>query len=424
MNKCTISLKNEYGQFYFGWLMVPGIAALMVFSYSCIITVTGVFLLPVTRDLGLSIGNFSSYLTILNLSAILTLFLVSKFMTEKYIKKIMLLSAIAGGLAFLGFAMSSKLWHFFLLSIPMGVCFAGLSSTPCTILLSNWFGPKLRGTVISISLAFTAFGATVMTNVLQAIVTGYGWRTAYLVIAAGLIVICIPLILIFAVWNPGCKGIKRIGGESNEESGETAASASVTGMRFAAGLKKPSTWLAFSSATLIVIGSSAILQHTIASLTMSGYGESVAAGIFSSMLTALALGSILIGILCDRIQLRYSAVGTGALFVFAFLALIFMRENSFLVIVLILAYALGVPAVNIVTPILMNHMFGEKEIGKFMGYANAFISIGGASGAMIVGKIYDATGSYQPGWIFAIGCIILATAIRAVCAGKRYQYAG
>ena len=57
-------------------------------------------------------------------------------------------------------------------------------------------------------------------------------------------------------------------------------------------------------------------------------------------------------------------------------------------------YGFGCPAVNIVSPLVANHMFGDKEVGSFIGYINMFISVGGAISGIVVGQLFDATGGY------------------------------
>ena len=69
-------------------------------------------------------------------------------------------------------------------------------------------------------------------------------------------------------------------------------------------------------------------------------------------------------------------------------------------------------------------MFGEKEVGTFIGYINLFISIGGAIGSSFVGKLYDLTGTYiLPFWICA-GLLLVMTIIRFVFASKKYAFQG
>ena len=89
----NFSLKDENGKIYYGWWIVLAAALICGLVYSGIVSVTGVFMLPVTTELELPIGSYSFYLTVMSLTNIVTLLIISKFLTAKNIKKIM---AVAG----------------------------------------------------------------------------------------------------------------------------------------------------------------------------------------------------------------------------------------------------------------------------------------------------------------------------------------
>lgn len=47
-------------------------------------------------------------------------------------------------------------------------------------MISNWFGPKVKGTAMSIGMLGSGAGALVWVNFISKIIAGSGWRTAYL----------------------------------------------------------------------------------------------------------------------------------------------------------------------------------------------------------------------------------------------------
>ena len=156
--KSKIGLKDENGKFYFGWYVVIMGFILMIFGYACIVSVSGVFTLPVTEDLGLQIGDFVIWMTIQSLAAIIVLLVIQKNMTQKMIKPIMIVSAVCGAAGMFGFSRSTELWHFYLFAVLLGICMSGLTSTPCTVLVTNWFGTKVRGVALSLVFGGTSLG--------------------------------------------------------------------------------------------------------------------------------------------------------------------------------------------------------------------------------------------------------------------------
>lgn len=410
-------LFDSNGKVYFGWWITLAGFILVVFGYSCIVSITGVFFLPVTEDLGFSIGQFSLYVTIQCLASVLALFIFQSKMTKKYIRKIMIFGAICGAASFIGFASAQELWHFYLLAIPQGFCFSLLTSTPCTVIVSNWFGMKLRG--LALGILFSPLGAMIMSWLMNIIVQDMGWRVGYLIIGICLVVICIPCVLVFMKWSPEDQGMMRKG-EIEEVKAESQEA--VAGATFKRALKRPSTWIVLLSAMSITIASGTLLSHTMPFLELGGLSNTMASSVFSLMFGALIIGQIVVGAYCDRFKLSAGAVAVSIIFGIAFVATIAIPNFPWLVIVLILGYGFGCPAVNVISPLVMNHMFGEKEIGKFIAYLNIFIAFGVAFGSSIVGVIYDLTGSYTPAFLLMAAFLFISAILRGIFCSKKFYY--
>ena len=417
----SMKLKDEHGKVYFGWYIIIMGLILMTVGYSCVISIAGVFILPVTQDLGIQIGDFVVWTTVMSLAAVLYLAIVSKFYNSKTLKPIMVACAICGAIGFFGFSRATEVWNFYLFAVPMGICFGGLTATPASMLINNWFGPRCRGRAMAFVFSGTSIGCMGLIPLFNYIVTSCGWRTSYLIVCLALLVICIPIILIFSVWSPEQKGIAQMGNVTHEES---EVLTELAGIPFKDGLKRPSTWMFFISGALIVVGSSAIVTHTQTFLIMSGFAPAVAANIISIMIGALVIGGVLVGAFCDRYRLQIAAAGTCVLFAIAYGIQIFIPQAHWLIAILIIGYGLGCTAVNIVPPIIANYMFGDKEISGYIGYINIFISIGGAFGSTMVGKFFDITGSYTIPFIICTALMLIAAVIRGVVTTQRYRFKG
>ncbi len=417
-----IGLKDENGKFYFGWYVVIMGFILMIFGYACIVSVSGVFTLPVTTELGLQIGDFVVWMTIQSLASIAVLLLVQKRMTENMIKPIMIVSAICGAIGMFGFSRSTELWHFYLFAIPLGICMSGLTSTPCTVLVTNWFGAKARGVALSLVFGGTSLGCMAVMPILNQIVLHFGWRTAYLSIAIALLVICVPLTLAFAKWSPETKGIARMG-DSAESEAPALSEADKPGIPFSVGIRKVSTWMMFLSGALLVVASVNVLLHTQTFLIMNGYSATFGGNIVSVSIGLLFVGSIVIGAVCDKGRLQAGAILTAVLFALAFIGQLLIPQLGVAGIgILIIGYGFGCPAVNVISPLLVNHMFGEKDTGRYISYVNMFISLGGAFGATIIGMVLNATGTYTMPFIVCAAFIVICGLIRTVVTSKTFQF--
>lgn len=416
----SFSFKDENGRFYYGWWIVIAAAVITGLVYSAIVSVTGVFMLPVTEDLGLSVAAYSLYLTVMSVTGIITLAVISKFLNEKHIKKIMIIAGIIGVISFIGFAAAKNVWMFYVFAVPQGFCFAAMTMTPCQLLVSNWFGEKAKGRAISLFLTGMTLVYLLEFNILSRVVSSMGWRAGYIMLA-----ICVAIAVIAAAvlvsWSPEKKGIKRIG-DLDETELQAMQSAVLKGVDFKTAISRPITWLVLVSCTLAVIASSSIMQHGIPTMVMSGLSPEQATGIISVLSIIMIFTGPVIGVICDKFRLSVAAVGTAASFAIAAVGLSMMGGSQAGMWIFCVFYILGVPTINIISPLLMSYMYGEKDMPRLIGYVNMFIAIGGAIGAAGLGALYEHYGSYQMPWMIMAGVLALVAVIRAIATTKKRKY--
>lgn len=416
----SISFRDENGKIYYGWWIVLASAIITGLVYNGIVSVTGVFMLPVTEALGLSVAAYSLYITIMSLTGVITLAFISKYYNEKNIKKIMVIAGILGIISFIGFATANSLWAFYIFAVPQGFCFTAMTMTPCQLMVSNWFGDKIKGRAISFFLMGLTLGYIVELQVVGRIVNNLGWRAGYIVLAI-CIAICMLIALKVFVWSPEKKGIKRMGDYDDAELSQMQNKI-VQGNDFKTAISKPLTWLLLISCSLAVILSSSILQHGIPTMVISGFSAEQAASIMSVTSTIMLVTGPLIGWVCDRFSLCLAATGTALCFAGAAVGLSLMGVSKSLVIVFCICYILGLPTVNAISPLLMNHLHGEKALPRLIGYVNVFIGVGGAFGAAIMGSLFEAYGSYQIPWLILASCLVVTAIIRAVGTTKKRKF--
>ncbi|MCQ4636727.1 MFS transporter [Anaerovorax odorimutans] len=417
-----MKLRDENGKIYFGWYILIVSALIGTLIYNGIISTSGVFMLPVTTELGIPVGAFSFYISILSVANIITLYIISRKLNKNNIKKIMIITGTLGVLSFVGFSFSTQIWHFYALAVLQGICFGACTMTPCTILVSNWFGPKVRGKAMSFYIAGISLIGMGVINILNMIIMRSGWRGGYLFCAAG-ILICLPLMAKFAVWSPADKGVARMGdAEEAVEAGPVDPNA-IPGYTAKEGLRKPAVWVALISCVLLVLASSSMLQHGIPTFIMAGKSPTIATFI-SSLISVIMIGTnLIVGWAIDKFGVRFGAVATCAFFALGTLGYAMVADMPGLMYPSIILYAFGVPAVNTVSPLIMAYICGEKEIHKFISYMNMLIAVGGIFGAAIVGTMFDVTGGYKVPWLVMAGILVIASIMRAVATSRKNKYA-
>lgn len=415
------SLRDENGKIYFGYYILVMASLLGALVYNGIISTVGIFLVPVTTELGILVSSFTLYISILSVTNIIVLFLFSKIVNKNNLKKIMLIAGVLGVLSFVGFSFATKVWHFYIFAILQAICFSSCTATPSMIMVSNWFGPAIRGRAMSIYAAGISVVFMITMNVINMIVVNFGWRTGYLFNACAILV-CLPIIFKFAVWSPEDKGIKRMGdGDGSEEN--TLNSAALTGYTVKEGLKKAPVLMVLISCVFLVLASSSMLSHSIPTLVMAGISPTLATFASSVKTFGLIFTTIIIGWCCDKIGVRFGATLTGLMFAASTLAYAMVIDVHNLMYVALFCYAFGIPAVNTVSPLVLAHVCGEKELHKFISYLNMLVAFGGIFGAPLVGAIFDVTGGYKLAWIIMTVALLVTSILRFIATSKKNKYA-
>lgn len=300
---------------YPGWKVVFLGIMLMNFGYSCIVSIVGAFMNPVSSDLGVQIGDFGIWITINSITAFFVLLVASKYYSAKTLKPMLLIGAISGIIGFVGFANAQSLTMIYCFAVFLGLCFALVSTTPCALMVNNWYGPKLRGKYLGIVFGVNSLCVMFIIPIMNTVIQMTSWRVAYYILAACL-AICIPLILKFAVWSPDMVGVKRIGDyDADELAGETE----LEGYEFKEGLKKPIVWVAFITGLLLVIASSSVLAYTQPCIEAAGYSSTIGSSAVSIAIGLTVVTCIWVGRLCDKAGVHIGTLVTGIAFVLAFL---------------------------------------------------------------------------------------------------------
>lgn len=174
-----------------GWLVVIG-AALVMFGAAGSRFSFGVFLNPLTEEFGWSRSSLSGALAIAGLA---TAFLrpVAGYLSDRYDPvKMALVGMGMAGVALLGLSQINELWQLYALFLLMGSGFTLSSPATLTKLISTVF-TRRRGLALSLAGSGSAIGETTLVPISAVVLTLGGWRSAYLVLAALLLIVIIPV---------------------------------------------------------------------------------------------------------------------------------------------------------------------------------------------------------------------------------------
>lgn len=394
------------GKFYYGWVMLFMGFLCMFICYVIKANCTSLFYTPICEELGVTRTVYTQTNTILTVCMLIASSFMGKLMSKYKLKYVLPLCCTVISISYILMSKSTQLWHFYVLSGIQGFAWAGATNLPVNIMVSNWFGPKVKGTALSIGMLGSGAGALVWVPMMKNIMSNSGWRTTYLAMA-GVMAIMIPLALFICVNVPSEKGFKRRIGDPSAEEIEATGGTEITkrGILGSQALKMPRWWCQFLAALITMICASGFTTQAVAYFTDLGVENGAA--IYAAALGTLIVGKFIVGAVSDIINIKRVAVIAPLFYCGVFVCLALCSKNIAWSKGVIACYMIGGAIPSVVPALVTVRNFGDKDYGLMTGWMNMAGNIGQIIGPIIAAMVFDITGTYVGAWYVFAGLFIL-----------------
>jgi MFS family permease len=319
--------------------------------------------------------------------------------------------AITMAAGFIISGMTHTIFEFYLgMGIFMGIGFAALTMTSQATFLSNWFVRK-RGMAIGTAASGIGLGILLVVPWTQWLISTYGWRAAFFILAGVLAIVVAPLNYFFQRQRPEEMNLKPDFGDSPARSSGHVKAAGFNGPSLKEALR---TWRFWAFALGVLAGAiplHMVLIHQVAAVSDAGFSKELAAFGLGLIGLFTAPSMISMGLLADRIGRQWSYLfGSASLMVgIALLMMITEADRSWLFYAFPPFVAFGFSSRQSLYPTIAADLFHGKSFGAIIGAIALFIGAGAGIGPWLGGVIYDWTGSYY--WAF---CLAQALALLSV----------
>ena len=362
---------------------------------------SGLFILPITDELGINRASFSLAFCLKYLFSFLgTLFSGVLFLRWGN-KKPMLLGLLLCGAGYAILPLSTNVFLLAVGNILLGLGDALCCNAAVSRIVSAWFH-RYKGLVWGLVSASTGIGGSAICVILSGIIQKSGWRTAYL-ISAVIVAGTLLLVLLLVQSRPEQMDLTPYGmGYTSKKQKKTNADDHWPGYTMAELKKDPIFYLTllsvFLSSFAIYLAYDIIVPH----LQDQGLSQSEAVSQQSMMLIYLTASKFLAGLLCDWIDAEAVTIGF-TLFGAISLWLLARVHSTGSASIAILFYAIGLPLPTVLIPLLTYKLFGYKAQSSYHGIFMSLPQLGLLTAAPIANAVYDATGSYSPVLLISVG---------------------
>jgi MFS family permease len=395
------------------WVVVATVLGLIVGAGPINVFAFGVFLKPITAELGVSRGLFSSALT-LHATVAAIMCPIYGWMIDRWgVRRVMLPSLV---FYVLGIALYTQLRADPFAITYLVFAFAGLTGTvggpvPYSTVISQWFD-RQRGLALGIGMAGVGLGVALVPQLAALLILHFGWRTAYLGIAAAVVVFAFVPVALFVREPPGFDTAPRHG----ESRG---AALNLPGMGVGEALRSWLFWGLGIAFFFDVIAINGTLTHIVALLTDRGIGREVAVTALSGTGLALLAGRVLSGWFLDRFWGPYVAIGFFVTPMIG-LALLMSHAAGAAPFLGAICLGLGIGAEIDLMAFFASRYFGLRNYAKIYGTMFGMFGLGVGFGPALSGMSFDRFHSYVP--IFGVYEIMLfITCVIFLCLGP-YRY--
>jgi MFS family permease len=322
-------------------------------------------------------------------------------------------AVIATGGVFLGvgwIAMSatSAVWHPYVFYGVVAALGMSTANVPCGATVARWF-VRRRGLAMGLATAGGSFGAFAFPPMAQLLVSWVGWRLAYVIFGAA-ILLTLNLLAPLMKRDPESLGLTPDG--DPPEDVHAAWLEHGRDFTMAQAMRTRSFWVLFAlfSATWFSIFTP--LVHLVPLARGLGVDALLATTLVSAIGISGIVGRLIMGSLSDRIG-RRPAIGVGlVLQIAAFLGFAAAGALPGLYAASV-AFGFSYGAVAALFPAMIADFFGRGQAGSLVGLLFAMSGSMAAWGPLSAGFIYDRTGSYGPAWVGSAALNVVALGLLA-----------
>lgn len=387
---------------FYGWIVVLGCVCITATVVPMVMSLANVYLLSVTEDMAISRSAFTLVNTITQSMGIIFSPIVAKKLATGDLKKIQTIALIAFVGAYFSFSFATAVWQLYLLAIVLGIAYTSSTLIPVSMMITNWFEEK-RGLAMSIAMAGIGLGGFIFSPVLSYLLTTFGWRSSYRIMAILLLAITIPISLFVLKKSPSEMGLQAYGATKKAE--QTTHEEKESALTVNQLIRQPVfLMLVFGIFCNGLLNSGSLGQFPPALEEM--HGVVVKSSIISLYSLVGIFGKLILGWIDDRFGTVKSAIfGCG----FMTLAFILLLNGHQLVMIYLMAFCfgLGTPIGTVSPPLITARIYGRKHYAEVYGIISSISQVGLTLGSLIIASIYDKTGSYQNGWKLLIVLTII-----------------
>lgn len=389
---------------FYGWRVVAGAFTGMMlangfFSYAFTILVD-----PIRAEFGASLEQVMYSLTIGTVFGLIVSPITGVLIDRYSVRALMTLGSLMVAAGFYLTSIATSITFFNLsIGLTMAMAMTYTGSMAGSAAVARWFTRSL-GKAMGIAAMGTSMGGIVIPALLTYWLNSDGWRGALQNISLVTLLLVTPILWFSIRSRPADVGLQPEA-EAEATAATTEYKENTVSLDMSQIVRMREFWFLGLSMGLVFSSFASMLANLAPYATRLGISEADV----SSMIALLAFGGLAgklaFGMAADRINLKVGLWIAHALLGTAFVILIFEPPFA-LLLVASFSFGLSTGGLLPVWNAMVAKVFGVDSFGRAMGVMGPIITLNIIPAYIIVGRLFDSTGSYTAGLIlfsFVIG---------------------
>ena len=390
------------------WRIVIGAAIGMGTGIGLYLLVASLFITHVTKEFGWSRGDIGIAGMVGFVTGALVLPILGQLLDRFGFRRVVLVCTPALALLYLGAALQSGFYGFYLaLTVWGGIFGGGTGALAYTRPVVAAFH-RQRGLALGVATAGTSIAALFVPSLLAGIIAAYGWRAGFYALAVIALGVGMPIALVLI--GRAREGVARASDDVPDSEHVTSRSMTVR-----EALRDSRFWLIALALMAVNIPGSGVVGQLAPMISDKGLSPGAVAMVMSIYAVGLLAGRLVTGFSLDRLPApKVAAVMT---FIPAIgISLLLIPAPSFA----LAALAVGMMGLQQGSEIdliayFVSRSFGLKHYSSIYGLIATAGATSTAIALVLFGKIHDLTGSYDIAlMVGTVGFCIGAAAFAAI----------
>lgn len=394
-------------RFHYAWIILIALSVIVGIGKGAVNNSAGLFLPPVTEELGIGMGTLTLYFSI---SAIVTMVflpmggrLMAKYDTRYIIVGGILLQA--GAFALFGLMQHVFGWYVLAVPLAMGGVFITVIVGP--VVINQWF-KKSNGLALGIlSAAGGLFGA-IAQPIAANLIENLGWRMAYVSVGVAAIVIIVPIALFLVKRSPEAHGVLPYGADEDEQEDSEQEEQQVDEGISVQIAKKSKALYMLILFFFFITSIASFSQHIPTHLQQLGFTLQDSGNVMSSYMIGILIGSLVLGVLVDKLGSKTSAILTMIIGILTITTILIVKDSLLIISIAVAVFGLISSSIGIIAPALTSAIFGQKNYSEIYASASMGLAISSIVALPIYGFIFDLTESYTLVLYLLIAMLVLS----------------